>query len=316
MPYLVEALASLQAQTYPNLAVLVSDNGSDDGSEAYCREVAASDPRITYRRLETNIGAARNFNEVFRLTDGEYFSWAAHDDRFRPDYVALCVAALERSPVHAMFVPWLRFIDEAGRPGRVLQESAELGSVDVRERVRCFLDRHEWFMLYGVIRRSALEKTALFPRAFGADVILLWELLLHQRIGVVPEVLFEYRRYRDKEIDRVVTGLLGEDASRTQPSFLHTGLWRALWDRAGEADVPDAVRRRARSALVRWLPSGDFRDLFFSDLKVELLRGVEQRAPLRAVPAAAGMVAVRPGRALRVIRLADNIRAVGSRLRR
>src|SRR4029077_9013234 len=95
MPHLAEARSSLQAQTYPNLAIHVSDNASDDGTEAYCRSVAAADPRVVYRRLDANIGAARNFNDVFQRAQGEYFSWAAHDDRFHPDYVSRCVAALE-----------------------------------------------------------------------------------------------------------------------------------------------------------------------------------------------------------------------------
>lgn len=298
MPYLAEALASLQAQTYPNLVIHVSDNASEDATEAYCREVAASDPRVSYSRLGTNIGAARNFNQVFQLATGEYFSWAAHDDRFHPDYVSRCVTALEQSPSHAMFVPWLRFIDEEGRPGHVLRERVELGSVDVAERLRCFLDRHEWFMLYGVARRAALQGTGLFPTAFGADVILVWELLLRERIGVVPDILFDYRRYSEKSIHAVASGLFGE-RDRATPAFLHLTLWRALWDVAGAGDLPAPVRKRARRALVRWLITDDFRDLLFSDLRVELIRGIDRRSPLRALPAATGMLAVRPGRAVR-----------------
>jgi glycosyltransferase involved in cell wall biosynthesis len=298
MPYLAEALASLQAQTYANLVIHVSDNASDDETEAYCRAVAAADPRVVYRRLDSDVGAARNFNEVFQRTQGEYFSWAAHDDRFHPEYVARCVAALERSPEHAMVVPWIRFIDEQGAPGEVLREGPALGSADVAERVRAFLDRHEWFMLYGLARRRVLEQTDLFPRAFGADVILLWELLLRHRIGVVPEILFEYRRYHDKAIDRVHTGLVGSGTGPTPP-FLHLKLWRALWDVAGDPRLSHQAGRRARAALLRWLPTGDFRDLFFSDLKVELQRAIQEGPRWRAAPAAAGMVAVRPIRALR-----------------
>ena len=315
MPHLVESLSSLQAQTYPTIMIHISDNASDDGTEAYCRAIAADDPRVVYRKRPMNIGASRNFNEVFRETNGEYFSWAAHDDRFHPDYVAHCVAALERSPEYAMVVPWIRFVDEAGRPGDVLRERADLGSADPTERIRCFLDRHEWFMLYGVARHSVLATTGLFPTAFGADVALLWEMLLRHRIGVVPEVLFEYRRYRDKSVERVHAGLLGEAGGAT-PTFLHVRLWRTLWDAAAAPELPRGVRRQARSRLLRWLPSGDFRDLFFADLTVELLRATRARSPLRAVPAAAGMFAVRPGRAVRSVRRSDSLKTLARAARR
>src|SRR4029077_13516321 len=80
MPHLAEALSSLQAQTYPNLAIHVSDNASDDGPEAYCRSVAAADPRVVYRRLDANIGAARNFNEVFPRGHRAELPWAARGE--------------------------------------------------------------------------------------------------------------------------------------------------------------------------------------------------------------------------------------------
>ncbi len=61
MPYLPESLSSLRAQDEPDIEIIISDNASDDGTEEYCRSIAAQDPRICYERSATNEGAAANF---------------------------------------------------------------------------------------------------------------------------------------------------------------------------------------------------------------------------------------------------------------
>jgi glycosyltransferase involved in cell wall biosynthesis len=312
MPYLPEAIDSLRAQTHDNLVIVVSDNASKDATEEYCRAVAAEDARVVYRRLDTNVGASRNFNGLVASTDGPYFGWAAHDDRFAPAYVERCVALLERDPALGMAVPWVQYIDEDGNRAGMLAESQALGASDPGARLRCFLRRNHWYMLYGIVRRSALERTNLFPVCFGADVVLLWEMLLSQRIGVVEEPLFEYRRYSIKRPDLVLEGLIGEPVTDT-PGFLNAGLWMALWRMTETAEIAPEVRRAARTALLRWLPTAHFRDLLFSDLRVEALR---RNGRARQAAAAVGMVAIRPARALRALRRPEIARLTVGALQR
>ena len=54
--HLADALESLLAQSYENLELVVSDNGSTDRTEEICRTYAAADPRIRYFRNEQNLG--------------------------------------------------------------------------------------------------------------------------------------------------------------------------------------------------------------------------------------------------------------------
>src|SRR5579871_3942080 len=96
--YLREAIDSLLAQTYRDFELIISDNGSTDGTEAICRAYAAADPRIRYYREEQNRGCAWNWNRVFALARGEIFKWAAHDDVCAPRLVERCLEALDRCP--------------------------------------------------------------------------------------------------------------------------------------------------------------------------------------------------------------------------
>jgi glycosyltransferase involved in cell wall biosynthesis len=196
--YLSEALDALLAQDYPNLRFLISDNASSDRTGEICREAAARDERVTYRRLPENIGAARNFNETFALTTGEFFMWAADDDRWHPTYVRRCVAALQADRRAVMATTGLRFIDESGsviEMDYTISDNPDLSSDSVAERVGTLVRRGGWYLSYGLARRDALARTRLFGDVYGPDVVLAMELALQGPIVKVPDVLFWYRQF-------------------------------------------------------------------------------------------------------------------------
>lgn len=81
------ALDSLLVQSFSDFELIISDNGSSDGTERICREYAERDQRIRYIRQPTNIGAGLNFKFVLDEARSEYFMWAACDDVRSPDFL-------------------------------------------------------------------------------------------------------------------------------------------------------------------------------------------------------------------------------------
>ena len=91
-----ECLASLRAQTFADLEVVMVDDGSPDGSAAIAARVAAEDPRFALLRQENaGLGAARNAG-VARAT-GELLMFVDSDDRLPPDAIARLAASLDRT---------------------------------------------------------------------------------------------------------------------------------------------------------------------------------------------------------------------------
>lgn len=84
--FLREMLESVQAQTYQNWELCLAD-GSDD-AHAYvgeiCREYAAKDSRIVYKKLEKNGGIAENTNRCLEMATGEFVAPFDHDDLLHP----------------------------------------------------------------------------------------------------------------------------------------------------------------------------------------------------------------------------------------
>jgi glycosyltransferase involved in cell wall biosynthesis len=84
--YLREAIDSVLSQTYPNVEVLVVNDGSCDGgaTEGIARSYGN---RIQYF-AKPNGGVASALNRALEEAKGGYFCWLSHDDVYLPEKVA------------------------------------------------------------------------------------------------------------------------------------------------------------------------------------------------------------------------------------
>lgn len=192
--FLQQALDSTLAQTYPNFELIISDNHSNDRTEAICLEYAARDLRIKFERNERNLGAARNYNLVLGRATGKYFRWASSDDLFAPDSLEKCVEMLESHSEAVLCYPKTVLIDDLGKTIGVHNENLDLRSSDVRDRfVQALAKAGLGNVIYGLIRSEVLRQTGLMGNYPGADVVLIQELTLYGQFIEIPSTYF-YRR--------------------------------------------------------------------------------------------------------------------------
>ena len=78
--YLRETIEGLLNQTFSDFELVICDNASTDRTQDICNEYCLLDKRVRYYRNNENIGAGKNFNKAFSLSQGKYFKWAACDD--------------------------------------------------------------------------------------------------------------------------------------------------------------------------------------------------------------------------------------------
>jgi glycosyltransferase involved in cell wall biosynthesis len=97
-----EAIESCLNQTYPNIEIIVVDDGSTDGSLEVLRHYL---PRI---RLETgpHRGANSARNKAFALSTGEYIQYLDADDFLEPDKIARQVRFLEETKADVVYGDW------------------------------------------------------------------------------------------------------------------------------------------------------------------------------------------------------------------
>ena len=80
--FIRQAVDSVLGQLFTDFELIISDNASTDDTSVICQEYAMRDKRIRYFRQGENKGAHFNFNFVLAQARGEYFMWAAYDDKW------------------------------------------------------------------------------------------------------------------------------------------------------------------------------------------------------------------------------------------
>jgi glycosyltransferase involved in cell wall biosynthesis len=228
--FLSEAIESILAQSYGDLELVISDNASTDGTADICHSFVNRDPRVRYIRQQINIGANPNHNQVFRCSAGRYFKWAAHDDVLAPNFIEECIRVLDKDENVVLCSPATVLINEDGSP---LNYSAEhnamvdsgghkwpvtpeknplMMSDDPADRFAAvLLNMFMCLEIFGLMRRSALEKTSLQPSHVGADKVVLAQLSLIGPFRLLDEPLF-YRRCHPGQF-----------------SMAGSGSYRAMW---------------------------------------------------------------------------------------
>lgn len=96
--FIEASLLSILNQSFENFKLIISDDGSSDGSADICKQYAAKDKRITYIRHPKNLGISKNMEFLLQQADTVYFMWAGDDDLYHKDFVKTHISALATSP--------------------------------------------------------------------------------------------------------------------------------------------------------------------------------------------------------------------------
>ena len=96
--FLDGALKSLCAQTYQDLKILISDNGSNDSTPDIIAKWAKKDPRIEHVRHKETMTQREHFAWLIQQGDTKYFCFAAYDDLWSPNYVEALMQPLLDNP--------------------------------------------------------------------------------------------------------------------------------------------------------------------------------------------------------------------------
>lgn len=196
-------IASVLEQTFGDFELLIADNASTDATLKVCADFAAADARVRIVRRETNVGLTANFNGVLSGAQSELTMVVADDDWLDPDYLERCVGFLDSHPQHVL-VSGSAYYHRASAP-RGAGVDVDCEQDDPVERVRWYFAHVvDNASIYGVMRRSALERALPMPNALAGDWMLVSRLLMSGRLHTV----------RETAVHRLVGG--------TSASFAHT----------------------------------------------------------------------------------------------
>ncbi len=193
--FLKDALRSIQAQTYEDFSVLVSDDCSPDPLFDIV-EPFLSDPRFSYRRNDTNIGGellVSHWNMLLSLCQSPYLIVASDDDLYEPSFLEEMDALISNYPRVTLFRGRLDKIDQDGRSLATEPPSKELESMP--EFISNIFHGHLQAIGQYVFNTDVLQKTGgfkYFPLAWFSDNATA---ILSSTNGVAhsSSVLFHFR---------------------------------------------------------------------------------------------------------------------------
>lgn len=188
--YIEASIQSVLAQTYPNIELLVIDDGSKDDSVERIRRLQAQ--HGFNFRVQQNQGLSRTLNAAIERARGVLIAPFGSDDIMLPDRIAKQVAWLADKPEVGICGGNIQEIDEHGHPRgtpKVLTQR-RLDFEDV------FLDRKPGVPAPTLMfRRKALEQVGGFDPEVRLEDLLI-ELKITRAgwfIDALPDVLALYR---------------------------------------------------------------------------------------------------------------------------
>ena len=191
-----EAIETVLSQDYPNLEIIVADDGSQDGTQEMLCEYESRYPDLFKLALaHENGGITANSNRALWAATGEYIAWLGGDDLMLPGKLAKQVAVLEADKtlstcVHAMDV----FRSSTGETIRIQHPTPNgllrYGAAEIVRFMNCII------MSSAMMRRSMCPEHGYDTRLpVVSDFLYLVEAATQGPVAVIPEVLGRYRRH-------------------------------------------------------------------------------------------------------------------------
>lgn len=198
--FIGQALDSARSQTYENLEIIVTDDGSDDETPDIVAAASQEDPRIRLIR-QPNQGVAAARNRAIRASNGAFIAPLDADDLWFPKKIERQVQCMRQgdSSVGLVYAWWVSISEDDDVVGAAKRWDIE-GDVFEALLYRNFIGNAS----VPLFRRACLEEVGGYDpslRARGGEGCEDWDLSLRiaERYNVryVPAYLSGYRDVND-----------------------------------------------------------------------------------------------------------------------
>lgn len=163
--YLREAIDSALAQTYPNIEIVVVNDGSQDAGQTEAIALEYGD-KIRYFS-KGNGGTSTALNLGIKNMRGEYFCWLSHDDLYHPE----CVQAQ---------VSTLAMLDD-----KTTITMTDLNTMDENRRIMCADTNYSFHINEWPPRQEARLYPVIYMKLHGCQ--MMFHRSVFERVGLFDE---------------------------------------------------------------------------------------------------------------------------------
>jgi len=194
--HLPRCFETIVEQTYQNLEIILVDDGSTDGSEKLCDELASSDSRTkVIHQQNRGLWVARNSGQ--RIAKGRYFLFVDSDDYLHLQAVEVMHKAINSGPRYDMAMINRQFTERLDEdvtstfgPPKTLEFTADECLLNMFEYEDRNLFIYQWNKLY---RRELIENLYCNEYTKGQDFDFNFRVYLQMQNAIwVQQPLYFY----------------------------------------------------------------------------------------------------------------------------
>jgi glycosyltransferase involved in cell wall biosynthesis len=196
--YVAEALDSVRDAGYPNIEIVLIDDGSTDSTwERVTRWQQANEAIELVASRQMNAGVVRTLNRLLQGARGQYVALLASDDRLMPGGIASRVEFLDNNPRFKAVFADCRRIDAEGN----VTAEHQTGAGYPGARLRLLRDPareivEHWAVPGPVLmydRRTILDMGAYDESLIHEDWDMYLRLASRDQIAYLDEIVADYR---------------------------------------------------------------------------------------------------------------------------
>lgn len=195
--YIKETVDSVLTQDYPNVELIVVDDGSTDGTFEILSEYAGRGKlKLLTHPGRENKGQSAALNLALDAASGEFIAILDSDDLFLPGKLSTQVEYLNKHPDVGLVYGMGEGVDGSGH---WLYDIHSPDHVEPNDPNAVLLDCYFLLPQNALVRRSVYDQVGCFEEDFRAaqDHDMLVRIAEKTRFGFIPIKVFQYRRHGD-----------------------------------------------------------------------------------------------------------------------
>ena len=224
--YLDECLDSVCSQEYPDLEILLIDDGSDDDSLCICMDRAKRDRRCTvFHQENRGLSAARNTG--LDLAKGRYIMFLDSDDKMLPGMISQLHELLRKTGAGIAQCGYVEYEEEKNTYNYFIAPRLEAGQYRIYKNEQIFDVLFE-FNTISAVQWNKLYKKEVFEQIrFPVGKYHEDEFIIHKELDAAAslvhtsEPLYLYRRHK--------SGIMGTPTMEKKCHAMEAWYERALF---------------------------------------------------------------------------------------
>ncbi len=198
--FIRSTLLSALNQSYPNIEILISDNGSTDKSLSVIEDLIASNSKIRVFRHPKNLGPFFNFNFLLVSGHADYFMWLGGHDQLSGNYIEQAMKVFEDKPDAIAVYPFQGTIVQDKLIDSFEQDDFDVTDGSQSEQfLKIIRNCNFGAATHGLYKRDVLRKS--FLDINGGDLNLFLKAASFGKFYACSSIIYYLRDLGRKETD-------------------------------------------------------------------------------------------------------------------